>query len=59
MCFNAIRENKTQENTESTVPVFGVSNQVRLKSNCSATEASLNVETFHVASLAIIHSREK
>ena len=37
--------------------VFGVSEQVMLKSACSATETSWNIEILHVASLFVITFR--
>ena len=41
----------------STKPVFWVSDQVRLKPACSATETTYNVKGLHIESVAIILSR--
>ena len=38
-------------------PVFGVYNQIRPKSACSATEPSLNIEILQGASWAVVLSR--
>ena len=40
-------------------PVFGVSDQVRLKQGCSASEASKSLEISDLASRGIILSRQR
>ena len=40
-------------------PVFWVSDQVRLKSACSASEASLSIDNLDIASTDTILSRER
>ena len=40
-------------------PVFGVSDQVRLKPACSAIETSSSLESLDIASIDIILSRQR